>query len=230
MLTLSTPVVTTRRLALAALGACLAAAAPAAAQGTPTMPPAGAASGAADAGMMAPPAIPPGVPVLREPAAAMFTDAKIAATASVSNQSEILPSQYALQRTQRADVRQFAQRMVAEHTQLEQQMQQMLRQKGVTPEHNAYSYQMQQNLGPMLRELGAASARDFDRLYMSHQVASHMSTLHALDTSLIPNTKDPQMKAMLRDVVRPAVAGHYVQAIALRDAVAQGGNTAAGMR
>lgn len=102
----------------------------------------------------------------------------------------------------------------------------MLKQKGVTPEHNAYSYQMQQNLGPMMRELGAASGQDFDRLYMSHQVASHMSTLHALDTSLIPNAKDPQMKAMLQQQARPAVAQHYAQALALRDAVARAGGAA----
>lgn len=63
-----------------------------------------------------------GTPALREPVAEMFTDAKIAATASVSNVSEIQPSQLALQKSQSADVRQFAQRMVDEHTRLEQGM------------------------------------------------------------------------------------------------------------
>ncbi len=194
--------------AAGALAAALLAAAPAAAQVTSSA-----------GGEVARPAA-PAAPVLREPVAEMFTDAKVAGVASVSNMSEIQPSQLALTKAQNAGVRQFAQRMIDEHVRLEQAMQAMLKQKGVAPEHNGYSYQVHQNLGPMLRELSAASGRDFDRLYMSHQVGSHMQTLHALDTSLIPQAKDPQMKAMLQQQVRPAVADHYARAVALRDAVA----------
>ena len=161
-------------------------------------------------------------PVLREPVAEMFTPPKIAGVASVSNMSEIQPSQLALTKAQHPQVRRFAQRMIDEHTRLESSMQAMLRQKGVTPEHNGHSYQLQQNLGPMLRELNAASGRDFDRLYMSHQVGSHMSTLHALDTTLIPQATDAQMKMMLQQQVRPAVAQHYQEALQLRDQVARG--------
>jgi len=167
--------------------------------------------------------MPAGSPALREPVAEMYTEAKIAAVGSVSNMSEIQPSQLALQRAQNPQVRQFAQQMIPDHTRLEQQMRQMLRQKGVTPEHNAYSYQMQQNLQPMMRELGAASGAAFDKLYMNHQISSHMSTLHALDTSLIPQARDPQMKAMLQQQVRPAVAMHFAEAQRLRDAVAHAG-------
>ena len=151
-------------------------------------------------------------PTLREPVAEMFSDAKIAAVASTSNMSEILPSQVALDKAQNAQVRQFAQRMITEHQRFEQQMQQMLQQKGVAPEHNAYSYQLERNLQPMMRELQAASGAQFDRLYMQHQVGSHMNTLHALDTSLIPNARDAQMKTMLSQQVRPAVAAHYAEA------------------
>ncbi len=168
-------------------------------------------------------AAPAAAPVLREPVAEMFTDAKIAGVASVSNMSEIVPSQLALSKAQHPDVRRYAQRMIDEHTKLEATMQAMLRQKGVTPEHNGYSYQVQQNLAPMLRQLNALSGRDFDRLYMDHQVGSHLMTLSGLDTSLIPQAKDPQMKAMLQQQVRPAVAMHLTEAQGLRDAVARGG-------
>jgi putative membrane protein len=169
------------------------------------------------------------MPTLREPVAEMFTPAKIAGVASVSNMSEIQPSQLALTKAQHPLVRQYAQRMIDEHTKLESGMQAMLKQKGLAPEHNGHSYQKQQNLGPMMRELQAASGRDFDRLYMSHQVASHMSTLHALDTTLIPQATDPAMKAMLQQQARPAVAQHYQEALRLRDQVAQGGGQG-GMR
>jgi putative membrane protein len=94
-------------------------------------------------------------PVLREPGAEMFTPSKVAGVASVSNMSEILPSRLALQRSRRADVRAYAQEMIAMHTRLEQQMQAMLKAKGLTAEHNGYSYQVQSNLRPMLQQLAA---------------------------------------------------------------------------
>jgi putative membrane protein len=189
-----------------------AAAAPAAAQVT-----------SSSNGEVAPAAPVAAAPVLREPVAEMFTDAKIAGVASVSNMSEIQPSQLALSKAQHPDVRRYAQRMIDEHTKLEAAMQTMLKQKGVAPEHNGYSYQVQQNLVPTMRQLNAVSGRDFDRLYMDHQVGSHLMTLNGLDTSLIPQAKDPQMKAMLQQQVRPAVAMHLTEAQALRDAVARGG-------
>jgi putative membrane protein len=215
-------------LALAAVAAAAAAAAPAAAQGTSPAPVTSSAGGEVARPMA--PGAPMAPPVLREPVAEMFTPAKIAGVASVSNMSEIQPSQLALTKAQHPQVRQYAQRMIDEHTRLEAGMQAMLKQKGVTAEHNGHSYQKQQNLGPMTRELNAASGRDFDRLYMSHQVASHMSTLHALDTTLIPQATDAQMKAMLQSQVRPAVAQHYQEALRLRDQVAQGAGGASGTR
>jgi predicted outer membrane protein len=48
-----------------------------------------------------------------------------------------------------------------------------------------------------------------------------MSTLHALDTTLIPQATDPEMKAMLQQQARPAVAMHYQEALKLRDQVAR---------
>ena len=154
--------------------------------------------------------------------AEMFTDATIAATASVSNQSEIVPSQLALQRAQDPQVRDFAQRMAQEHTRLETQMQQLLQQKGVAPMHNAFSYQLDQNLQPMMRELESASGTQFDLLYMDHQVASHMTTLHALETSLIPNARDAEMRTMLQNEVLPTVRQHYQEAIRLRTEISGG--------
>ena len=162
-----------------------------------------------------------------ESPAEMFTDAKIAAVGSASNQSEIQTSQVALERAQHGQVKQYAQRMIAEHQKVEQQMLQLAQAKGVTPEDNAFSYQLKQNLPPMLQELRGKSGREFDKSYMLHQIGSHMTTLHALDTSLIPNARDPQLKTMLQQQVRPAVAAHYVEAQRLLDQVMRGASASA---
>jgi putative membrane protein len=141
-----------------------------------------------------------------------FSDANVAASASASNMDEIQTSQLALQKTQNAQVREFAQMMVAEHTRFEQEMQTMLQAKGMAPMDNAWSGTLKRHLPPTLEMLRGMNGTQFDLNYMVHQVGAHELTLHALDTTLIPNTRDPQMRAMLQDRVRPAVAQHLMRA------------------
>lgn len=145
-----------------------------------------------------------------------MTDANIAAVASASNQDEIQTSQIALQKATRPEVRQFAQRMVDEHTRVEQEMRQALQAKGMQPQDNALSQQMKQTMSAALQQLQTASGAAFDQAYIAHQVQSHQATLQALQTQLIPNARDPQLKQMLQ-AVQPAVQGHLRMAQALQN-------------
>lgn len=153
------------------------------------------------------------------PEGVTFTDPSIAATASASNQGEIQPSQLALQKSQHEGVRAYAQRMIDDHGRFETQMQALLQQKSIAPEPNAFSQQLQQMLPPTLQALQAASGAAFDRLFIEHMVMSHQTTLDALDKALIPSATDPQLKTMLQDTVRPAVAQHLEQAQQLQQQV-----------
>lgn len=141
-----------------------------------------------------------------------FSDANVAASASSSNMDEIQTSQLALQKAQNAQVREFAQMMVTEHTRFQEQMQQMLQAKGMAPLDNAWSGTLKRHLPPTLQMLQSLNGAQFDLMYMVHQVGAHELTLHALDTTLIPSTTDPDMRAMLSEQVRPAVAAHLVRA------------------
>lgn len=142
-----------------------------------------------------------------------FSDPNVAASASTSNMDEIQTSQLALQKTQNAQVREFAQMMVNEHGRFEQEMQTMLQAKGMAPIDNAYSGTLKRHLPPTLEMLRGMNGPQFDLAYMTHQVGAHELTLHALDTTLIPNTRDPEMRTMLQQRVRPAVAQHLQQAM-----------------
>ena len=157
--------------------------------------------------------------------ASMMTDANVAAVAHASNMDEIQTSQLALQRSQNAQVRQFAQMMVTEHTAVDQQMMQMLQAKGMTPQPNQPAQAAMQATQATVASLSQRTGMDFDRAYMMHQVAAHRWTLTSLDQSLIPATRDDQMKAFLRTRVRPAVAMHLEQAMRINAAVG-GSNTA----
>ena len=150
-------------------------------------------------------------------ASALFMDANIAAMGSASNQEEIQASRVAVERAADQRVKAFAQRMIDEHTRVEQQMAQMLAAKGMAPMDNAYSAQVKRNLPPTLEMLRGLSGREFDAGYMLRQVAMHEMTLLNLDTTMIPEADDPEMKSFLQQTVRPAVQQHLAEAKALHE-------------
>lgn len=145
------------------------------------------------------------------PGGVMLSDPNVAAIASASNQFEIQTSQVALQRSQNQQVRQFAQHMITDHTALEQRMQQLLSAKGMAPQDNEISTQLKTNTAATVQSLSARSGADLDRAYMQAQVASHQWTLTSLDNTLIPATRDRDMRAMLQGQARPSVAQHLQQ-------------------
>lgn len=158
--------------------------------------------------------------------ASMMTDANVAAVAHAANTDEIQTSQVALQRSQNAQVRQFAQQMITEHTAVHQEMMRMLQAKNMAPQPNAPAQAAMQATRATVANLSQRSGMDFDRAYMMHQVNAHRWTLTSLDQSLIPSTRDPEMKAFLTTRVRPAVAMHLE--MAQRIHASMGGSAAAG--
>jgi putative membrane protein len=158
--------------------------------------------------------------------ATVMTDANVAAVAHAANMDEIQTSQVALRRSQNAQVREFAQMMITEHTAVDQQMMQMLQAKNMTPQPNAPAQAAMQATQATLANLNQRSGMDFDRAYMMHQVQAHRWTLTSLDQSLIPSTRDPEMKAFLSTRVRPAVAMHLESAQRINASV--GGSASTG--
>lgn len=150
--------------------------------------------------------------VLGVDAAAMFAGPNIAAVSAASNRVEIETSRIAVERASDDRVRQFAQRMIDEHQRLDQEMQQLLQQQGVRPQDNALSVQLERNIQPMLDSLRAQQGAAFDRAYLLQQISAHELTLNTLETSLIPSAQDAQLRQMLEQHVRPAVAEHLRQA------------------
>jgi len=158
--------------------------------------------------------------------AAVMADANVAAVAHAVNMDEIQTSQVALQRSQNAQVRQFAQMMVTEHTAADQQMMQMLEAKNVAPQPNAAAHAAMQATRATVANLSQRSGMDFDRAYIMHQVQAHRWTLTSLDQTLIPSTRDPELKEFLTTRVRPAVATHLEAA--QRISASMGGSAGAG--
>jgi putative membrane protein len=95
--------------------------------------------------------------------------------AAASDQFEIRSSQMALQKSQNADVRRYAQMMIDHHTRTTQQLAAAARSAGITPPANPPMPPMVAN---MLRDLEGKSGAAFDRAYVMHQVHSHEMALN----------------------------------------------------
>lgn len=150
-----------------------------------------------------------------------FSDANVAAVLSEINSMEIESSRLALERSQNANVRQYAQRMIREHTALQQAQNQMLEARGMMPEHNALSLTMTRNLEPTMAQLRQLSGPEFDRAYIALQKSAHRQALTTIDTTLVPSTRDPGLRQFVVQQVRPRISRH-LQWIEQIDAVRAG--------
>ena len=143
---------------------------------------------------------------------AAITDANIAAILSAANQAEIRPSQLAQQRTQNQQVRQYAQRMVTDHTALEDSMRALTQRQNLTPQENQLSRQILAQTDSVTQHLQGLQGAEFDREYMQFMVQSHQLTLNTIDRQLLPAAQNPQLRSAVEQRVRPAVAGHLQEA------------------
>ena len=138
-------------------------------------------------------------------------DAQIAAIVVTANQVDIDAGTLARVRTQNAEVKAFAERMVTDHTGVNKSAVELVTRLKVTPEDSPTSQSLkaggEQNLAALKKLNGTA----FNRAYVDHEVAYHQQVLDAVDQVLIPNAQNAELKALLVKV-RPAFVAHLEHA------------------
>lgn len=146
-------------------------------------------------------------------------DKQFVQMASLGDYTEITFSQLALQKSQNSQVKQFAQRMVADHNTLETQMKPVADKLGVTPA-TALDSQHQQ----LYDQLNQLSGADFDKQYISDMDTDHHKTLDAFKSEEA-STQDSQLKGIVKKGEK-VIAQHTEMADKLMKKM---GGTAAGM-
>ncbi|MGV2291640.1 DUF4142 domain-containing protein [Trinickia sp. YCB016] len=150
------------------------------------------------------------------------TDPQIAAIVVTANQVDIDAGKLAESKTQSKDVKAFAQRMIEDHTSVNQAAADLVHKLGVTPEDNATSLSLKQGGDANLANLKTLSGKQFDRAYVDHEVAYHESVIAAVDKTLIPNAQNAELKALLVKV-RPTLVAHLEHAKRLQKELGKGG-------
>ncbi len=142
-------------------------------------------------------------------------DAQIAHIAVTANSIDSVAGVLAKSKAQSKAVKDFAQTMITDHTQVNKQAVALATKLGVTPEDNDVSRQLQAGAQESQTNLQGRSGADFDSAYMDHEIAYHQAVLDALDSTLIPDAQNAELKDLLTKV-RPAIAAHLERAKSIR--------------
>lgn len=128
---------------------------------------------------------------------------------------ELETSRLAVERAQSAEVREFARSMVREHENAERQLERVALERGIDPAQNSLSQQLRLNIQPTLASLRQQQGAAFDEAYLRQQISAHEFALFTLETSLLPATSDGALRELLSVHLRPMLARHHEQALAL---------------
>lgn len=145
-------------------------------------------------------------------------DAQIAHIAVTANAIDAELAELALARSSDERVRAFAERMIADHTALNEAAADLAGRLGVTPANNEVSRSLRTGAAAAERELRETEGAAFDRAYMQREVEYHRAVLEALDEALIPGADNAELRALLEQA-RGGVAAHLEHAQTLRDSL-----------
>ena len=150
------------------------------------------------------------------------SDAQIAAIVVTANQIDIDAGKLAKAKGHAKEVRDFAQRMITDHSGVNKSATELVQKLKVTPEPNPTSQSLQQGGDQNLANLKKLEGAAFDKAYIDHEVAYHEAVLSALDKTLIPSAQNAELKALLVKV-RPAFVAHLDHAKEIQASLAKSG-------
>ena len=140
-----------------------------------------------------------------------LSDPEVAFVAVTANQIDIDFAGVAKQKSKDASVIEFANTMERDHKAVIAQAVALAKKLGVTPQNNAVSKGMLADAEKTKKSLRAKSGKAFNKAYIDNEVAYHKAVIAAVETVLIPETDNSELKQLLQNVV-PALKAHLMHA------------------
>ena len=140
-----------------------------------------------------------------------LNDAEIASAAVVANQNDIDFAKIAQQKSKNAEVLKFAETMARDHQAVIDQAVALVTKLKVTPQDNAFSKKLENDAAKTQKSLKAKSGKSFDEAYINNEVGYHKAVISAVETVLIPQANNAELKGLLQNVV-PALRAHLEHA------------------
>jgi putative membrane protein len=126
------------------------------------------------------------------------TDPQIAHIAYTAGVIDIAAAKQALGKASNKEVKAFAQDMVRDHEAVNKQALDLVKKLKVTPQDNDTSRKLSKDAGSKRAELGKLKGAAFDKAYVANEIAYHKAVNSALETTLIPNANNAELKSLLQ--------------------------------
>ena len=139
------------------------------------------------------------------------TDPQIAHIAATAHSIDIARGKDALKKSKNAEVKQFAEQMVNDHTAGKNEALALAAKLGVKPEESAVTRSLNDGAATATKRLKKEKGAAFDKEYINHEVAYHKAVIDAVKNTLIPNAKNAELKQLLTDA-GPTLEGHLKHA------------------
>ena len=140
-----------------------------------------------------------------------LTDPEVASIAVVANQIDIDYAEIAKKKSKDGEILQFAETMAKDHKAVIDQAVALVTKLSVTPKDNALSKQLQSDAEKTRKSLSSKSGKDFDKAYIDNEVAYHKAVIAVVESRLIPESENKELKDLLQNVM-PALKAHLAHA------------------
>lgn len=130
--------------------------------------------------------------------AAKLTDPQIAHVAYTAGEIDIAAAKQALSKSKNKDVVAFAHDMVRDHQAVNKQALDLVKKLKVTPQDNDTSRALSKQAAEKHAELAKLKGAAFDKAYIANEVAYHKAVNGALETTLIPQSSNADLKNLLQ--------------------------------
>lgn len=140
-----------------------------------------------------------------------LSDPEVASAAVTANQVDIDYAAIALKTSKNKEILNFATTMTNDHKAVIAQAIALVTKLKVTPETNYLTKKLLADAAVTQKQLKSKKGNAFDMAYINNEVAYHKAVISAVETLLIPDTDNAELKTLLQNVV-PALKTHLAHA------------------
>lgn len=145
-----------------------------------------------------------------------LSDQDIASIVMTANTLDSTSGAMARGKASSTAVRQFGERMVREHGQLNQRVKALARRLNLTAVENEQVREMRNDAQGETHDLADKTGASFDRAYIDHEIDDHEHVIDALDKKLIPAADNADLRTLLTQA-RADVQSHLDQARTIKN-------------
>jgi len=143
------------------------------------------------------------------------SDGNIVAIVMASSNADLSYARLALARTTSPAVKDFAARMITDHSAINAALAELVSRSTIKPADNDGSLAYRDESARERDRIRSLEGRDFDTAYIANEIRFDRKLIQVLDDELIPKVRDTQLRRVLVSV-RPAVAAHLEHATKLK--------------